>query len=87
MTDKQIVKALECCKREECDRCPFSNKGLGVCGQFLIEQAFDLVRRQQEEIEWLKSERDNTQRDILEAEERARYIDELVQEKMMEEEE
>lgn len=51
MTDKEILKALECCNAEynECEKCPFKNKV--YCERHIIENAFDLINRQQAEIE------------------------------------
>ena len=53
MTDEQIVKALECCaKNIRCDECPF--KGIKNCMGELYIKSFDLIKRQQAEIEELK---------------------------------
>ena len=48
MTDKEIIKALECCKRDDCDNCP---NGFGNCYANLAGYALDLINRLQEEIE------------------------------------
>ena len=51
MTDEQIIKALECCKRpvQMCDDCPM---GRGyMCFDFLKDYAFDLIKRQKAEID------------------------------------
>lgn len=56
MTDNEIIKALECCKRPanqtSCDDCPyqFSNE---KCSSKLIDDALDLINRQKAEIERL----------------------------------
>ena len=54
MTDNEIIKALDCCKTNNCDECPF----YGVkedCEVELPEEAFDLINRQKAIIE--KSEK------------------------------
>lgn len=53
MTDKQIVKALECCKarnglNNQCDKCPFHSL---YCMDKLIVDTLDLINHQREEIE------------------------------------
>lgn len=55
MTDKEIIKAFECCYLYDvmfCDKCP--NKD--TCGEIDVAQyTLDLMKRQQAEIERLKS--------------------------------
>lgn len=56
MTDEQIIKALECCLKEnECQVCPYGavcldNKYVSI----LSKDALDLINRQKVEIERLK---------------------------------
>lgn len=54
MTDNDIVKALECCKKPvpDCDCCPIERGDM--CFDFLKEVALDLINRQKAEIERLK---------------------------------
>lgn len=55
MTDNKIIKALECCKKDDCDNCP---NDFGNCYANLSGYALDLINRQQAEIEKLKAEED-----------------------------
>ena len=60
MTDKQIIKALECCKDGEC-RCKECPYGVSEClteddVSIILKDAFDLINRQKAEIERLKAE-------------------------------
>lgn len=53
MTDKEIIKALECCidTKSRCAECPY-NKCNGNCRERNMKiDAFYLIKRQQEEIE------------------------------------
>lgn len=54
MTDNEIIKALECCAKDDCERCPLSNydgcKSLLFDGNIVI----DLINRQKAEIETWK---------------------------------
>ena len=54
MTDNDIVKALECCKKPvpDCDCCPIERGDM--CFDFLKEAALDLINRQKAEIERLR---------------------------------
>lgn len=56
MTDKEIIKALECCNEppSQCDDCPLS--GMVGCQAKTMESALDLINRQQAEIERLQKE-------------------------------
>jgi predicted RNase H-like nuclease (RuvC/YqgF family) len=58
MTDKEIIKALECCKGGFCCACPRLSNGrlTGACMRELINDALDLINRQQAEIELLQIE-------------------------------
>ena len=55
LSDNEIIKALECCIHDDydyCKECPYlKNK---PCHEGLIQDAFDLINRQKEEIESLK---------------------------------
>ena len=65
MTDKDIIKALECCtKKYGCCDCPLGRDDL--CMITINKEALDLIKRQQAEIEHLRestkmieSEKDN----------------------------
>ena len=49
MTDKEIIKALECCAKEDGDNCP---NAIGMfCGYELSAPALDLINRQHEQLE------------------------------------
>lgn len=58
MTDKEIIKALECCHkgRAECEECPlWHTSGANAdCVDRLTGSALNLINRQKEEIERLK---------------------------------
>ena len=47
MEDKEIIKALECCKKDDCDNCP---NDFGNCYANLAGDALDLINRQKAEI-------------------------------------
>ena len=51
MTDKEIIKALECCTEgEDCKHCPLI-KELPYCSDDIMADALDLIQRQQIEID------------------------------------
>ena len=56
MTDNKIIKALECCKKNDCDNCP---NGFGNCYANLAGYALDLINRQRVEIEKLANKCDD----------------------------
>ena len=58
MTDEQIVKALECCSKEnECQVCPYGAACLDdKYVSILSKDALDLIKRQKAEVAELKSE-------------------------------
>ena len=59
MTDDEIIKALECCShrgKKDCDNCPVNYKTAELCFEDVMSDAFDLVNRQNAEIERLKQE-------------------------------
>ena len=50
MTDKEIIKALECCANlVECSECPYGS--ITVCHEEKDKDVLDLINRQQAEIE------------------------------------
>ena len=51
MTDKDLIKALECCNKDDCDNCPYKRNCKNVMCDVL-----DLINRQQAEIERLNKE-------------------------------
>ena len=56
MTDKDIVKALECCGiKTDCKGCYFdTHESEDICAREIVKNAFDLINRQKEEIEFLR---------------------------------
>ena len=57
MTDKEIIKALECCGNvvtSTCKGCPYHITHNANCVKALMHDALDLINRQQAEIEELK---------------------------------
>ena len=51
MTDNEIIKALKCYSKEDCDNCPASK--FGSCINIAMEEAIALINRQKAEIERL----------------------------------
>lgn len=68
MTDNEIIKALECCKKDDCDNCP---NDFGNCYANLSGYALDLINRQKAEIERLTAERNAMHQYVKAAEEYA----------------
>lgn len=59
MTDAEIIKALECCTNDDEPNCKECTKRPHIyCICELLEDAYGLIQRQQEEIEKLKNSRD-----------------------------
>lgn len=60
MTDKDIIKALECCGiKTDCKGCYFdTHESEDVCAREIVKNAFDLINRQQTEIERLQKKVD-----------------------------
>lgn len=56
MSDKDIMQALNCCtsKSISCQKCPLLSKS--KCERELIHHSFDLINRQQAEIEKARAE-------------------------------
>lgn len=52
MTTEQIIKALECCSKDDCDNCP---NGFGNCYANLAGYALALIKSQQGQIVGLNS--------------------------------
>ena len=55
MTDKEIIKALECCfnNEENCDNCPQHSR---TCIDDLLKSSLDLIKQQQAEIQALRED-------------------------------
>lgn len=54
MTDKEIIKALECCFKNNCGECCLAEAhpfGINECTTQLAESALNLIKHQQEYIE------------------------------------
>ena len=51
MTDAEIIKALECCKKDDCDNCP---NNFGNCYANLSGYSLDIIKRKQAEIDRLE---------------------------------
>lgn len=49
MTDKEIIKVLECCSKEICTECV-----IGICPNDITDETLNLIKKQQEEIERLE---------------------------------
>lgn len=67
MTDKEIIKALECCAgmQNDCVGCPLIDfSSCEECMSELISNALDLINRQQEKIEYMQGEREVLLEDI-----------------------
>ena len=56
MTDKDIIKALECCGiKTDCKGCYFdTHESEDICAREIVKNAFDLINHQKEEIEFLR---------------------------------
>ena len=56
MTDKDIIKALECCSiKTDCKGCYFNtHEAEDICAREIVKNAFDLINHQKEEIEFLR---------------------------------
>ena len=76
MTDKEIIKALECCVDEDCDNCP--NRSGIFCIVKIESYALDLINRQQEQLEAAIAGQETLQKALAEKD---REIDRLTAEK------
>ena len=57
MNDSEIIKALECHTLPSgCNDCPYVDKSAGRCSTAMAKDAFDLIKRQQAEIDRLNIE-------------------------------
>jgi CRISPR/Cas system-associated endonuclease/helicase Cas3 len=57
MENKEIIKALECCVKNDCSDCPYREFNGGCCCvTALMEDVFELHKNQQAEIERLTKE-------------------------------
>ena len=80
MTDKEIIKAMECClsgKEELCKECPLNGKCFGDV-DYLLELALDLIKRQQEQLEAAANGQETLQKALAEKD---RIIKRLTDEK------
>lgn len=80
MTDNEIIKALECCaKNNVCNECPLARDSIEDCIECLAESAFDLINRQKAEIEMLQTTLFKKE-DLMQMlrEQKQAYYDELV---------
>ena len=61
MTDKEIIKALECCGEEnKCQQCPYYNKGNFKCLNYkFFKDLLYLINRQQARIKELEERCNN----------------------------
>ena len=64
MTDKEIIKALECCVDEDCDNCP--NRSGIFCIVKIESYALDLIKRQQEQLEAAANGQETLQKALAE---------------------
>ena len=66
MTDNEIIKALECCGiNQNCKGCYFDTHESGdICAREVVKNAFDLINRQQAEIERLKIDKALLRQDV-----------------------
>lgn len=76
MTDKEIIKAMELCFSEgfrKCEECPLKSQQdeMFTCIRIKQKNAFDLINRQQAEIEKLKEENKFHRKTIQENAQRA----------------
>ena len=71
ITEKEIIKALECCGNvitSSCKECSYHSTYNANCVRELMRNALDLINRQQAEIERLQTENNifqRMQRDII----------------------
>nr|DAE00010.1 MAG TPA: NifU-like protein [Siphoviridae sp. ctiMP24] len=46
LNDNEIIKALECCSRNNCSGCPLSHKSIKDCLKTAIKATLDIINRQ-----------------------------------------
>ena len=64
MTEKEIIKTLECCSKDDCDNCPNT---FGNCYANLAGEALDLINRQKSKIKRLEMDKEQLERDVSNA--------------------
>lgn len=57
MTDEEIIKALKCCSRANCNDCPARTRMNARCAHDLSRDTLRLINSQQAEIESIKTKR------------------------------
>ena len=72
MTDKEIIKALECCVDEDCDNCP--NRSGIFCIVKIESYALDLINRQQEQLEAAIAGQETLQKALAEKDEEIKRL-------------
>lgn len=65
MTDNDIIKAVACCRKEDCENCPYFASGLFECGEHFNEDVLNLIYRQKAEIEALFAGQETLERHII----------------------
>ena len=58
MTDNKIIEGLDCCRIENCHECPY--REYYDCRGTLVQDTFNLINRQNAEIERLKDDIDGS---------------------------
>ena len=67
MTDKEIIKAFECCVSPGCDNCPYDKyEQLEPCHQILMKDALDLINRQKFQLDNYSHNVRNMSKDFIE---------------------
>ena len=76
MTDKDIIKALECCIKNNCAECPYCEFNDGYsCITKLMEDVFELHKNQQADVRKLQLENEKLEikiKDNIESSNRSR---------------
>ena len=75
MTDKDIIKVLECCKSRECSECKRLHNALSEereCRLDLMEKVYSLIERQQAEIERFEEDKQTLWEEVTKAYERGK---------------
>lgn len=62
MTEEQIIKALECCSKDDCDNCP---NAFGNCYANLARRALELIKSKDETIDWFATAKQTKERRVL----------------------
>lgn len=75
LTDEEIVKALELCVKNDCEKCPYLIKGFDcVISKQAENDSLDLIHRLQDENKLLKEDNEEQQRIIFGLEEEKRLL-------------